>query len=180
MRLSSTQANAVTARKTIAADGMPITSPLPNQRTPSRLNSETGVLSLNHRARPRAIVNIASVAMNGTTRPKAIAPALMPPSRMPMASAPRMNATLPESASWPPATAAAATIEPTERSMPPVAITNVMPIASTPTTEAWRRTLSMLSEVRKVSGSRIAPTIRIRATTPTSAYSWLDPPARLR
>ena len=29
---------------------------------------------------------------------------------------------------------AAATIEPTDRSMPAVAITNVMPIASTPTT----------------------------------------------
>ena len=120
-------------------------------------------------------MNIASVAMNGTTRPKAIALALMPPSRMPIASAPRTNMTLPDSASWPPATAAAATIEPTERSMPPVAITNVMPIASTPTTEAWRRTLSMLSDVRNESGSRIAPTIRIRATTPTSAYScsWI-------
>ena len=120
---------------------------------------------------------MASVAMNGTTRPKAIALALMPPSRMPIASAPSTNATLPESASWPPATAAAATIEPTDRSMPPVAITNVMPIASTPTTLAWRRTLSMLSEVRNASGSRIAPPIRIRATTPTSAYScsWMRP-----
>ena len=39
----------------------------------------------------------------------------------------------------PPKTPAAATIEPTDRSMPPVAITNVMPIASTPTTLAWRQ-----------------------------------------
>ena len=48
---------------------MPITSPVPNQRTPSRSKIETGVLSLIQSARPRAIANIASVAMNGTTLP---------------------------------------------------------------------------------------------------------------
>ena len=46
-----------------------MTSPVPNQRTNSRSNTEIGVLSLSHSAKPRAIVNIASVAMNGTTRP---------------------------------------------------------------------------------------------------------------
>ena len=53
----------------MAADGMPSTSPLPNQRTASRSKIETGCLSLIHSAMPRAIVNIASVAMNGTTLP---------------------------------------------------------------------------------------------------------------
>ena len=53
----------------MAADGIPMTSPLPNQRTTSRSKSEIGVLSLIHSARPRAIVNMASVAMNGTTLP---------------------------------------------------------------------------------------------------------------
>ena len=59
----------MTATKTMIADGMPITSPLPNQRTASSSKIETGVLSLSQSAMPRAIVNIASVAMNGTTRP---------------------------------------------------------------------------------------------------------------
>ena len=56
--------------------------------------------------------------------------------------------------------------------MPAVAMTNVMPIASTPITELWRRTLRMLSDVGKTSGSRIAPTMISRSTTPASAYSW--------
>ena len=57
----------------------------------------------------------------------------------------------------PPKTPAAATIEPTERSMPAVAMTKVMPIASTPTTLAWVSMLRMLSQVGNVSGLRIAP-----------------------
>ena len=39
---------------------------------------------------------------------------------------------------------ASATTEPTERSMPRVRITKVMPIASTPLIEVWRSTLRML------------------------------------
>ena len=57
----------------------------------------------------------------------------------------------------PPKTPAAATIEPTERSMPAVAMTNVMPIASTPTTLACVSMLRTLSQVGNVSGLRIAP-----------------------
>ena len=72
----------------------------------------------------------------------------------------------------PPKTPAAATIEPTERSMPAVAITNVMPIASTPTTLAWVSMLRTLSQVGNVSGFRIAPTTNSSTTTIASAYSW--------
>ena len=57
----------------------------------------------------------------------------------------------------PPKTPAAATIEPTDRSMPAVAITKVMPIASTPTTLACVSMLRTLSQVGNVSGFRIAP-----------------------
>ena len=46
---------------------------------------------------------------------------------------------------------------PTDRSMPAVAITNVIPIASTPTTLAWVSMLRTLSQVGNVSGFRIAP-----------------------
>jgi hypothetical protein len=66
----------------------------------------------------------------------------------------------------------AATIEPTERSMPAVAITKVMPIASTPTTLPWRSTLNRLSLDRNALPSMIPPAISSRTTTPTSAYSW--------
>ena len=44
---------------------------------------------------------------------------------------------------------ASAATEPTDRSMPRVRITNVMPIASTPLIEVWRRTLTMLPTDRK-------------------------------
>ena len=67
---------------------------------------------------------------------------------------------------------AAASTEPTDRSMPPVAITNVIPIAITPTTLAWVSMFRMLSEVGKLSGSRIEPTTKMRTTTIPSAYSW--------
>ena len=66
-----------------------------------------------------------------------------------------------------PATPAAATIEPTERSMPAVAITNVMPIASTPTTLDWVRIARKLSIVGNVSGLRIAPTTISATITPS-------------
>ena len=46
---------------------------------------------------------------------------------------------LPESASSPPATEAAATIEPTDRSMPPVAMTSVMPSATSSSGALVRR-----------------------------------------
>ena len=71
----------------------------------------------------------------------------------------------------PPKTPAAATIEPTERSMPAVAITNVMPIASTPTTLAWVSMFRTLSVVGNVSGRRIAPAMNSPRTTPASTYS---------
>ena len=71
----------------------------------------------------------------------------------------------------PPKTPAAATIEPTDRSMPAVAITKVMPIASTPTTLAWVSMLRTLSTVGNVSGFRIAPTTNSSTTTMASAYS---------
>ena len=71
----------------------------------------------------------------------------------------------------PPKTPAAATIEPTDRSMPAVAMTNVIPMASTPITLAWVSMLRMLSIVGKVSGLRIEPTTNRPMTTSPSAYS---------
>ena len=75
------------------------------------------------------------------------------------------------STSTPPKTPAAASTEPTERSMPPVAITKVIPIAITPTTLAWVSMLRTLSQVGNESGLRIAPTTNSTTTTIASAYS---------
>src|SRR4051794_7902205 len=147
-------------------------SPVPNQRTAASSNNEIGVLSLIHNAKPRAINNIASVAINGTTFPYAIAAPLTEPSTTPNNNAPTMNGTLPLSITRPPATPAAATIEPTDKSIPAVAITNVIPIANTPTTLPWRNTLNMLSLDMNDSPSRTVPAISSKITTPTSAYSW--------
>ena len=52
---------------------------------------------------------------------------------------------------------AAASTDPTDRSMPPVAITNVMPMAMMPVMLAWVSTLSRLSLVRKTPGRMIIP-----------------------
>jgi hypothetical protein len=57
--------------------------------------------------------------------------------------------------------------EPTDRSMPPEMMTRVMPMLMTPMIDAWRRIVSTLLTLVKVSGAVTAPTItRIsRATT---------------
>src|SRR3954451_6793655 len=106
---------------------MPRIRPLPNHRSdptagvpnepPFRASRLTGSLSLSSRATPRAIENIASVAMNGTTRPYATAVALIVLSAVANAIAPRMKRMLLVPLSpmrMPPKTPAAATIEPVE------------------------------------------------------------------
>ena len=64
-------------------------------------------------------------------------------------------------------TDASAITAPTERSMPPPMITNVMPTVMTPIVEASARTLTMFEEVAKFSGAVTRPTTarRISATT---------------
>src|SRR3954465_1621715 len=90
-----------------------------------------------------------------------------------------MNSSVPPEPSltrMPPNRPAAATIEPTDRSMPAVAMTNVMPIARTPTTLAWVSMLRMLSHVGNVSGLAIAPATKSATTTNASAYSCSSRP----
>jgi hypothetical protein len=106
---------------------------------------------------------------------------LIVPRRVANATAPRMNTRVVPlgSTRMPPNIPAAATIEPTERSIPAVAITNVIPTAITPTTLAWVSMLRMLSQVGKLSGLRIAPATKRSTTTIASAYSWSwSPPSR--
>ena len=65
---------------------------------------------------------------------------------------------------------AAASTDPTDRSMPPVAITNVMPMAMMPVMLTCVSTLSRLSLVRKTPGRMITPTM-IRAMITTGSTS---------
>ena len=158
MRFSSTHPTTVTARKIQIDTGWPMISPVPNQRTRSAPMRLIGRLSLICSARPRAMASMARVATKGTTLPNAMLVAFTVPSSRPKPRAPRKKAHDPESISRPPAIPAAATTEPTDRSMPEVAITNVIPIASTPTTLAWVSIARKLSVVGNVSGLRMVPT----------------------
>ena len=56
-------------------------------------------------------------------------------------------------------TDASATMAPTDRSMPPPMITNVMPMLTTPITEAKRRMVSMLSTEANRSPAVATPTM---------------------
>ncbi len=54
--------------------------------------------------------------------------------------------------------------EPTDRSMPPAMMTNVMPIESTPMTDACRTIVKNVFTVRKLSPAVIAPTAMIASS----------------
>ena len=64
------------------------------ERAPFRSSRLTGSLSFSNRASPLAMENIASVAMNGTTRPYAMAVALHVPRKVANRIAARMNTRL--------------------------------------------------------------------------------------
>ena len=100
---------------------------------------------------------MASVAMNGTTLPYAISTPLISPAPRPTASAQTTMTNGPYSwvASVVIHTLASATIEPTDRSMPPEMITNVMPTLTTPIAAASRSMIEMLLSPRNVSGLRM-------------------------
>ena len=65
-------------------------------------------------------------------------------------------------------TEARATIAPTDRSMPPLVMTKVMPTVTTPMTEAWVRTSWRLRVSRNSSGLVMPPTTTRAARTPSS------------
>ncbi len=77
-------------------------------------------------------------------------------------------------------TEARARIAPTDRSMPPPVITNVMPIDTTPTTAARRRIVSRLSVLANRSPAVMMPTTHrmIRAMTRPRLRAMLRLPPR--
>jgi hypothetical protein len=81
---------------------------------------------------PRAAIIMANVTMNGCMRAFAITSPLIRPSRV-AAPTPASTATrLPLPAMFDAITPATAKSEPTDRSIPPVRITNVIPSATSP------------------------------------------------
>ena len=114
---------------------------------------------------PRRAVMVTRVAMKACTLPLAMMRPLTPPSRAP---APRVRGTTSQIGSSMATMVAAraphrASTEPTDRSMPAVRMTSVMPTAMMALTEVWRSMLSRLSAVKKL-GLR-------KETTPISTSS---------
>src|SRR5919108_1960662 len=67
---------------------------------------------------------------------------------------------------------AAASADPTDRSIPPVAMTKVMPMAMMPVMLAWVSTFSRLSLVGKTSGLMMMPATTRATITTGSTSSW--------
>ena len=103
--------------------------------------------------RPRAIIIMPSVAINGGTFMREMTMPLTKPASAPVKS-PTMTPTqtgMPMLVTATPViTAASVMTVPTERSMPPVMMTKVTPSASTPLTAVASRMPMTLSKVKKV------------------------------
>jgi hypothetical protein len=99
---------------------------------------------------PRTAVIIASVTMNGGSRTFATSAPLARPRSVvaPTPASTDGSAPMPDNAAV--MTPAAATSAPTERSIPPVRITNVIPSATSPGMLVWRRTFTRFSGVAKL------------------------------
>src|SRR5918994_591409 len=125
-------------------------------------------------ARPRATLSMPSVAMNGGSLKRAIRIPFARPHRPPIRMPPRMP-----SGSGSPAfvtmvpviTADNVMTVPIERSMPPVMITNVTPIASTPTTDVASRMPTMLPNWRKLGDASEKKTM-IRISAANASRRW--------
>ena len=111
--------------------------------------------------------------MNGAIRPYAMSTPLTSPHAAPTASAANtmtiqwMSSAMVCVATVVHHTDASATMAPTDRSMPPPMMTNVMPTLTTPMTDASRRIVSMLSMSAKRSPAVTTPTIMMSARAAT-------------
>ena len=115
---------------------------------------------------------VPSVTMNGGRPPQLISAPLARPQAVPAASA-SVNATGSGCPPWsavPRTTPASATIDPTERSMPPDRITNVIPTATIALMLVCSTTLTRFETVRKC-GVRIHSAAH-SSTRPISVPNW--------
>ena len=164
VRFSSTQPSAATAAKISTSTGMPSGSAPKKSKKPVLLTIWV-CRSDSSSASPRALANIANVAMKGTTRPYEMSTPLTAP-----APAPTSNAVVTITIQWKSSaicsvplvvaqTDASASTAPTDRSMPPPVITKVIPIETTPRVAASRRMVSTLSVEANRSPAVMVPTM---------------------
>ena len=114
------------------------------------------------------------VAMKGCRRPLVTSVPLTQPRPVPSASAASMARTgfTPAFISIAQTRELTASVEPTERSMPPVRMTAVMPKAMRPLTDACRSSFMKLPIVRK-SGLMIASASTTRMSVSSAPYFWM-------
>src|SRR3954452_21165511 len=169
-------ATAISA-KTTSGPGRGPSLPLPRKSiSPLPVSNDFGPPSVIRSVRPRKSTIVASVMMNGWIFRTATPMPLTTPT-----AAPRAIAATAISGTGTPAltrsavtTAVSARMDPTDRSMPPVRMTKVIPIAITPTIDAWRETFRTL-RTWKNSGATIAVTTR-RAARMSSGRPWTPSP----
>ena len=150
--------------------GIVSTRSVASARNPS-LKPEMGRPSASMSAAPRATLIIPRVAMKGGSRPTVISRPLIRPHASPIASA----IAIPTGAGRPLSSASArpipakASTDPTDRSMPPEMITNVIPMATMAFRAVCSSTLSRFETVRKcgVAAHRIAHSVSRPANVPS-------------
>ena len=130
-----------------------------------------------HFATPRAMPNIPSVAMNGTTRRRVMTTPLTTPTsaptRMPATTAKMTGspALMPSAVTTP----VSAIVEPTERSIPPLMMMSVMPIAPMATITVCASTMRKLNGERYRAGDSInSEKTRITSARPRTGPTRLS------
>ncbi len=172
VRLSSNQPPTATRAKMTTISGTPRTSAVQKSLNPSTFTicvRRSEMIS----ASPRAAASIARVMMKGTMLPYAISTPLTSPQAPPTARATNtmtiqwVSSAIVWVAKVVAHTEESATMAPTDRSMPPPMITNVMPMLTTPTMEASRRIVTRVSTLAKRSPAVETPTTQITSRAST-------------
>nr|WP_234711081.1 hypothetical protein [Nostoc punctiforme] len=127
-------------------------NPLPSQTSPDAVDdTATDFSSVMLNASPRAALAVNKVTTNGWSRARDTRRPLTTPSNVVLAMPPTIAAKLPCRASIAATTPPRATREPTDRSIPPLRITTVMPSATIASILFCRMMFIRLRGVRNVS-----------------------------
>lgn len=173
---------AATSTASAAGTGTPATQPRPSAAKPLPIGTGMQWPSVNSSAAPRSTDRPASVTMEAGMRCQAMnqpctAPTSPPASNNPAATSGQGN---PARSPMAESALASATVEPTERSVPPVVTTKVMATATTSKGADWRSRLSRSPDVgnagaasaKPVQHSSRAPTTPSLARPPMAERTW--------
>ncbi len=141
---------------------------------PSSMRCVVLPLSDTLNASPRANSSPAKVTMNGGIASLPISV----PCRKPMVPHTAIGRTIPTNEPhcepYAASTAASAYIEPTERSIPPLMMTNVIPMATIPRNEEATARFEKLAVLAKLVPNRITPSTITQASTTAAADRWMS------